>query len=74
MSGGSYKQVDIGCPFYRRDDGCSRIVCEGPVDDSSVSLWLASKQAFDAHIRIFCGAHYKNCEVYKMANAKYEED
>ena len=35
---GTYLQSFVRCPFYRRDDGKRRIVCEGIIDDSSICL------------------------------------
>lgn len=75
MSSGSYKQVEVRCPFYKYDDGKQRITCEGLVDDSSLSLIYRRKNDYETQINVFCSEHYKKCEVYRtIMSAKYEED
>lgn len=75
MPSGSYKQIDVKCPFYKYDDGKMRITCEGLVDRSSLALIYQNKADFEGQIDIFCCEHYMKCEVYRMLMAaKYEED
>lgn len=66
MASGSYRQVYIGCPFYRYDDGKRKIRCEGIVDDSNIVLDFKKREDYELHINIFCCDKYKNCEVYRM--------
>lgn len=74
MPSGSYKQVLIGCPYYRYDDGKQRITCFGIMDDSSLALIFRNKADYETQINVFCCQHYKKCEVYRMLNEIYEED
>lgn len=74
MSSGSYLQVDVKCPFYKSDDGQHRIVCEGFVDDCTLSQTYKKKNDFLQQIRIFCSEHYPKCEAYRLLMAKYEDD
>lgn len=74
MSSGSFRQVDVRCPFYRNDDGRRRITCEGLIDGSSLTLIYARRNDYEIQIRTFCCERYVNCEVYRMLIEKYEED
>ena len=72
VAGRSYIQRDVRCPFYRCDDGARRIVCEGFVDDSSVTLAYRYKHLFDKQMEIFCCDHFQNCEAYRLLMEKYQ--
>ena len=75
MPSGSFKQIEVQCPFYKYDDGKQRITCEGFVDNSSLALIYHRRIDYETQIDVFCCDHYKNCEVYRMLMAtKYEED
>ena len=75
MPTGSYLQREIGCPFYRKDEGKRRIYCEGIVPDSTVSLNYMRPEDFQAQMRIFCCDRYICCEIYRMLmDNKYWED
>lgn len=68
-------QADVGCPFYKHDDGRGRITCEGIVDKSNTILSFGIKGDYLKQMEVFCCQHYKNCEVYQMLmNSKYKED
>ena len=73
---GSYKAVYVQCPFFRRDDGCHRIVCEGLIgeQDSGITLWFKRKSDYGTQISEFCSKDYKMCEIYGVLMKKYEED
>ena len=71
---GTYLQSFVRCPFYRRDDGKRRIVCEGIIDDSSICLIFRYDNLFKRQIRTFCCEHYKNCEIYQMLQEKYQDE
>ena len=71
---GTYLQSFVRCPFYRRDDGKRRIVCEGIIDDSSIYLTFRYDNLFKRQIRTFCCEHYKNCEIYQMLQEKYQDE
>ena len=44
MPSGSYKQIEVQCPFYKYDDGKRRITCEGIIEDSSLALIYHNKK------------------------------
>ena len=71
---GSFKQVDVQCPFYKYDDGRRRITCEGLIDKSSLALIYLIRFDYDKQLNDFCCKQYKSCEVYRMLIQKYEED
>lgn len=74
MPSGSYRQIDVQCPFFKYDDGYRRITCEGLIDNSSLALIYGKKQDYEIQMDTFCCNHYTRCEVYKMLMAKYEEE
>lgn len=74
MPSGSYKQIEVKCPFYKYDDGKKRITCEGIVDNSSLALIYHYRTDYETQINVFCCEHYQKCEVYRILMEKYEED
>ena len=74
MPSGSFKQIDVQCPFYKYDDGRRHITCEGLVDKSSIVLTYLTRNDYDTQLLVFCCEHYKKCEIYRMLMQKYEEE
>ena len=74
MPSGSYKQIEVQCPFYKFDDGKRRITCEGIIDDSSLALIYHNKHDYETQINTFCCQYYINCEVYRMLMDKYPNE
>ena len=74
MPSGSYKQIEVKCPFYKYDDGKRRITCEGIIDDSSLALIYHNKRDYAVQIDTFCCEHYQKCEIYRMLMDKYDEE
>ena len=74
MPSGSYRQIEVRCPFYKYDDGKRRITCEGIIDDSSLALIYHNKQVYAMQIDTFCCEHYTKCEVYRLLMDKYDEE
>lgn len=74
MPSGSYRQVDVQCPFFKYDDGARRITCEGIIDDSSLTLIYHRKCDYETQIKVFCCEYYRKCEVYRMLVDKYNEE
>lgn len=68
----SFRQVNVRCPFYLDDDGKSRIVCEGLVDESRIALEYRKKEDFKIQIGAFCSGRYVNCEIYRVLIEKEE--
>lgn len=74
MSSGSYKQVDVVCPFYKHDDGKRRIVCEGLVDSGNISLIYIDKLDYERQISVFCCENYEKCVIYQaLLKSKYSD-
>lgn len=73
MPSGSFKQVDVLCPFYKHDDGKKRITCEGLIDKSCIALIYHNKADYERQIDVFCSVHYEKCEVYRMLIEKYDD-
>lgn len=74
MSSGSFRQVDVQCPFYKYDDGRRRITCEGLIDKSSIALIYLTRRDYDIQLTTFCCEHYKKCEIYRVLMEKYNEE
>ena len=74
MAGGSYIQADVGCPFYRYDDGRRTVACEGVTDGSIILQRYSRRSDWECQVRTFCCEHWQKCEVYRMLMQKYEED
>lgn len=69
----SYMRVDVLCPFYKGDANNRRIICEGVVDRSTISLSFGSRKDFITQTTVFCCQHYKKCEIYRMLmESKYD--
>ena len=71
---GSYKQIEVRCPFYKFDDGKRRITCEGIIDDSSLALIYHNKRDYGVQMDNYCCKHYIMCEIYRMLMNKYDEE
>lgn len=76
MSSGSYRQIEVGCCFYKYDDGRKRITCEGLTgEDSSIALIYHKKEDFNIHFETFCCKHHTRCEIYRMLmESKYGDE
>ena len=74
MGSGSFWQMEVGCPFYKYDDGRFRVTCEGVIDNSSTALIFHRKADFVKQMEVFCCENFTNCEIYRMLmENKYEE-
>ena len=67
----SWNDVDVKCPFSKRDDGKRVIVCEGICDGCTANLSFVKKSDFMIQLRTFCMRHFERCEVYRAAMEKY---
>ena len=74
MPSGSYKQIEVKCPFYKFDDGKRRITCEGIIMNSSLALIYHNKADYETQINVFCCEHYTKCEIYRLLMEKYDEE
>ena len=74
MPTGSYRQIEVQCPFYKYDNA-RRITCEGLVDSSNITLGYRNIKDYETQLMVFCCEHYKKCEIYRMLmEAKYDEE
>lgn len=73
MSSGSWRQADVGCPFYRHDDGKRVITCEGLIPQSDTKSRFESRAAQQRHMDAYCCGRYICCEIYRALMDKYEE-
>lgn len=67
-----FDDVNAVCPFFRYSNE-RKISCEGITDGCVTNIEFNSKKKRDLHRRVFCNAKYKNCEIHKMLEEKYEE-
>ena len=65
--------VEILCPFYITI-ATKSITCEGITDSCTTKILFNTPALRDKHSKIFCECKYKNCEVYRMLEAKYEDE
>lgn len=71
MSSGTYRRVDVVCPFFKFDDGRRRITCEGIIPRSSVALIYNCRCDYDMQFNEYCCKSYKYCEIYNLLMDKY---
>lgn len=69
---GSFRQVNVKCPFYNTDDGRREIVCEGLVEDSCIALRYGDRDDYRLQMQVFCQDRYANCEIYRVLIEKEE--
>lgn len=74
MGSGSYKQVHVGCPFYRHDDGRRVVTCEGLVPESDTKLRFFSRDERERHMDRYCCGRYICCELYRALMGKYDDE
>lgn len=75
MPSGSYRQVDVKCPFYKYDDGKRHIVCEGAFDcEDSLTSAFRHKDKYDMQMDKHCCYDYEQCGIYQMLAKKYDDE
>ena len=72
----SFNQTFVRCPFFVNDDGMSKIVCDGIVEKSRISLEYKRKADYEIQMKALCCDRYINCEIYRILIEKeeYAED
>ena len=65
--------VYIQCPFYITT-ATKSITCEGITDNSTTKLLFDNPQLRDDFCQEFCICHFRKCKIYKMLEAKYEDE
>lgn len=68
----SYKEVNVRCPFFQKENGKTEIRCEGLVRDSYIVLRHLKKADWAAQMKGFCQGRYTNCEIYRILIEKEE--
>jgi hypothetical protein len=68
-----YRDTEAKCPYFRSDNG-KEIRCEGITDGCSTILRFYSNKDKSIQRNTFCDAKYKNCEVFRMLEDKYDEE
>lgn len=72
--GTSYDDVDVVCPFYIASSRKSKIiVCEGPVTRTKTMFCFFRRKECGEYMERYCNRRYKDCEICKAAQKKYEE-
>lgn len=74
MPSGSYRQVDVRCPFYASDNGKTSIACEGILPRTTLITRFRRPKKYINHIETACSGDYESCTIYKILMQKYEED
>ncbi len=67
-----FDDVNAKCPFFLSSSQ-RKISCEGITEDCITCLSFSSQQKRNSHRKLFCDARYRNCEIFKMLEEKYEE-
>ena len=73
MASGSYWQVWVQCPFYKRDNSKDCLVCEGVGDARTLTQVFDSRDALKKYMQAYCWERYKSCPLYRMIMEKYED-
>lgn len=68
-----FDDVDAKCPYFCSNTN-REIRCEGITDGCTTVLRFNSQKKRNLHRRIFCDAKFKNCEIFRMLEEKYEEE
>ena len=73
MSEGSYRKVNVVCPFYRRDEG-RKLTCEGLLNGTILSSTFRKEAKMVAHMdKDCCSMDYeKLCPIAAALMKKYE--
>ncbi len=71
MKRSEYKDIDVQCPFYKKEDA-RNIKCEGISNESiATTLEFQSKRGKEITKEKHCRADYKNCPLYQELDKKY---
>ena len=70
----THMEADIRCPFFRKYTART-LTCEGITDGSNIDLNFPTSAGRMQQMDVFCGEHYKNCEIWEaVMRAKYMDD
>lgn len=79
MASGSWRQADVRCCFWHRDNttrnGKKEIHCEGLTDGNEIILRYDRSVDYQIQMDVFCCDRPDRCEVFRMLmENKYEEE
>ena len=67
----SFDDVEAQCPYFIYSSK-KAIVCEGIIDGSTTKMQFDTQDKRNQHRSLFCDSKYKNCEICRMLEGKYE--
>lgn len=70
----SYIQRDVGCPYYRGDDGAVSITCEGIMEGSTTRTRFARKEEWTVWVQARCAGAWESCPFFALAALKHEAE
>ncbi len=70
--GTMYDDVNAVCPYFK-GSGERKVICEGITDECKTILAFNSRETRDNHRKLFCDHKYKNCEIYRAVEEKYDD-
>ena len=77
MSGASWRQADILCPFYKNDRTKDRMIkCEGLLQKTRTTSthYFQRQEDHNNHLARYCAARYRECPHFKaLMREKYGE-
>ena len=71
MGSGSFRQVEVRCPYYRADDGDRSIECESLTPGGRLHTRYQRKADYEAQMRDFCCNRYWDCHICDAIDHKY---
>ena len=76
MPDGSWKSVDVRCPFYRHDSPKKRtICCEGIFDRSQLTHSFRRQRDREKQLALYCCDGFRYCEIYRaIIEARYPDN
>lgn len=74
MSSGSFKQVDVLCPYYITDNGRDRIVCEGLTVGGQTQSFYRHRRDYAVQMEICSSWSYWRCPICDALDGKHRED
>lgn len=69
---GSWATVHVQCPFFKGDTQ-QAIACEGLEDREKLRRLMPSEEKKRSIMLRFCCDRYRECEIYRLVAAKYDE-
>lgn len=67
----NYDTCYAKCPFFE-SSGKKNVCCEGITSASTLNIRFVSEEERNKYRKIFCDDKYRNCEIFKILEKKYE--